>query len=383
MSGPHPLRGLGGRLSAGALELSALPGADLAEDGRWRALVYGPCARLDRLAGAHGLHGGPAALLLQLAQRAGAVRALAQLEGSALVVLFDGAQLWLAADRLGQLGWWWAPAPGGLRFAAHPGALGGPPPAALGPGGLLHAAPGAPPQAGRWWDPGAPPPGRAGARAGWDRAVDHALALGALRAAELGGAPAPATPPLDMQSLHDALDAIPGLDLPGPALSSAAFCLLAQARGAPPGPSLPLPIDALLGEGLPRWGTGAAWTAARLDLSTAALLPLGMAALARGGPLPTPSPLHPALLSALATVPALHLVGLRQSLLGRRGAAPWAPPAVFSAWMAAPHPVEADPAARAALGPPPVGEAARLAWRCAAAWAAGARAAPPRQIARA
>jgi hypothetical protein len=82
-------------------------------------------------------------------------------------------------------------------------------------------------------------------------------------------------------------------------------------------------------------------------------------------------------------VPALHLVGRRQSLLGRRGAAPWTPPAVLSAWLEAPHPIEADPAARAALGPPPVGEAARLAWRCAAAWAAGARAAPQRQIARA
>jgi hypothetical protein len=382
LSPPHPLRGLGGRLHGSALDLYTLPDADLAADGRWRALVYGPCARLDRLAGAHGLQGGPAALLLQLAQRAGAVRAIEQLEGSALVLLFDGAQLWLAADRLGQLGWWWAPAPGGLRFAAHPGALGGAAAAPLGPGGLLHVVGGGPPTAGRWWDPGAPPPGRAGARAGWDRAVDHALALGALRAAELGGGPAPAAPPLNERDLNDALDAIPALDLPGPALSSPTFCLLAQARGGPPGPLLPLPIDALLGEGLPRWAAGAAWTAARLALSTAALLPLGMAALARGGPLPTPSPLHPALLSALAKVPALHLVGLRQSLLRRRGAAPWAPPAAFSAWLEAPHPIEADPAARAAQGKPPVEPAARLVWRCAAVWAAGARAGPPRQIGR-
>lgn len=367
----HPARGLTVTLDRGGLHLGTPPpGVDTAEAGPWRAWVAGRVERLDRLAGAHRGPAHPAALLLQIAAAAGPKRALAQLEGHALVMISDGKRLWLAADRLGLFRWWWQHDGAALRCAAHPGALavaGRAAPQMVPAGGLLEAESG-PPQISVWWDPGAPPAGRAGTRAVWDRAAEHALALGALRAAEAAGAAAPEGADPDPAALDALLDQMQILDLPRPPGSAAALC--AMARPAL-GPQL-LPMDALLGEGLPRIGAGRAWTAARHALADDTLLPLAMAAWARGTPLFAPSPVHPFVLQALATIPALHLVGMRGSLLRRRGLARWTAPAGLRAWLAAPHALDTHPQARADLGPPPAG-LERAVWRARAAWAWPAR----------
>jgi len=344
--------------------------------GPWRVWLRGQPEGWERLSPAHGFGAEgslpPAQVLAALLDRVGIDRALAQLEGHWHALLVRGARLTAVSSRLGTGRWWVRVGEGSAQVADHPSALVArtdadparlaamltgralppgatcwPDVARVEPGTRVEVGAAGPGPSHRWWDPGAPPDGRAGARGVWDRAVEQALVLGVARATRAGPwALAPGAPAGDAfvrrvaPTQPMAARATPGVEavlaaaprLAEPRLGGAARRVAGAILAAPAGPRLVVATGAalLLGGADPRRGRPAAWShRLQIDLGAELLGPLcDLRPVA-------PALLHPAVAEVAARVPWRHLRGLRGTLAGRLGLVesgrdPW------KGWLAGP-----------------------------------------------
>ncbi len=369
---------LSGSWGSHGLDVQAPPDG---QAGPWRVWLRGQPEGWQRLAGEHDL-GEPGSLpaaqvLAELCDKVGPDRALPQVDGHWHGILAEGSNSLLVRGRVGLGAWFWMQDGDRLHFAEHPAALPERGPLALDrlleeiagqasaglatpwrrgcrgcPRATSSPAPRQRPRAVRWWDPGQPPPGRAGNRACGPRGP--AGARPGPHPGPPAGAPGPWTPsggPRDaFVEAHASSPAHAGRRgplseaiLPGrrrrlarpwagrrgpPRLAA----LLRPGGAAPPaGRRRRGPADR--GPLAPPHSDPAAWRAYATDtLPDRVLGPLGALARARDLIL-VPALCHPVVLPVLGQIPWRHLRGLRGSL-GRRldlhppEGEPWAP------WMA-------------------------------------------------